>query len=116
MSKKIKISVAVLVAVSVIAWIAAYFMAKSSEPYRYFENKAKESPVIKEVVGDVKSIKLALFGYSVRYTGPQGLAQFETEVIGSKTTGTLFVNLELNLGTWRVTGARLNGKEIKLSD
>jgi hypothetical protein len=116
MGRKIGIAVAVLVAVSVIASFAAYFMAKSSEPYRYFEKKANDSLVIKEVIGDVKSIKLAPFGYSVRYNGPQGWAQFETEVVGSKTTGTLFVKLESNLGVWQVTGARLNGKEIKLSD
>jgi hypothetical protein len=114
MGRKIKIAVLALIVVSVIATFAAYFMAKSSEPYRYLEEVAHGSPAVKEVVGDVKSIKLAPFGYSVRYSGPQGWAEFETEVIGTKGSGTLFVKLESNLGAWQVTGARLNGNEIKL--
>lgn len=114
MSRKIKIGVLALIAVSVIATFAAYFMTKTSEPHQYLEKTVHTSPAVKDVVGDVKSIKLAPFGYSVRYSGPQGWAQVETEVIGTKGTGTLFVNLESNLGAWQVTGARLNGKEIKL--
>ena len=74
----------------------------------------QNSAVVKEVVGDVKSIKLSPFGYSVRYSGPQGWADFETEVTGAKSSGALFLKLEKDLGTWQIVGARLNGKEIKL--
>jgi hypothetical protein len=116
MSKNIKIAVSGLVAISVVAPFVAYFIAKHSEPYRYFEKRVHNSLVIKEMVGEVESIKLAPFGYSVRYNGAQGWAQFETRVVGPQATGTLFVSLESKLGAWQVTGARFNGMEIKLTD
>ena len=114
MSKKTKIIIAIVLLVLLVTPFVGYFMATSSEPFQYSMKAIQNAAVVKEVVGDVKSIKLSPFGYSVRYGGSQGWADFEAEVTGTKSSGALFVKLEKNLGTWQIVGAKLNGKEIKL--
>lgn len=116
MSKKNKIIMAAVLLVLIITPFVGYFMATASEPFLFTKKATHNSSVVKETVGDVKSINLAAFGYSVKYIGSQGWADFEVEVVGTKSNGTLFVKLEKNLGEWKIVGARLNGKEINLSE
>lgn len=70
--------------------------------------------MIKDALGEVTEVNLAPFGYSVKYSGPQGWAEFETEIIGEKANGTVCVKLEKNLGAWQIVGASLNGHNINL--
>lgn len=114
MSKKVKIIIAVVVAILIITPIAGYFLAQSSEPFQFSKQAIQNSASIKQVIGDVRSIKLAPFGYFVKYTGPKGWAEFEVEVVGTKNSGTLNLKLEKNVGTWQIVGARLKGSEIVL--
>lgn len=114
MRKKTKIVIVAVLLILVTTPFIGYFMATSSEPFQHTKNAIQASPSIKEVVGDIQTVKLAPFGYSVKYSGPQGWANFETDVVGTKGSGTLFVKLEKNLGAWQFTGAKLNGKDISL--
>ena len=114
MSKKAKILIAIFLLISLVTPFAGHYMATRTEPFQYSMKAIKESVAIKETVGDVTSVQLSPFGYSVKYVGSQGWADFEIEVIGIKSRGTLFVKLETNLGAWQIVGARLNGKEVKL--
>ena len=113
-AKKIKIGVVALVVVTIVATFAGYVIAKSSEPYQVLERVVQDSSAVKAAIGDFKSITLAPFGYSVKYSGPQGWAEFEARLDGTKSAGTLFVKMETNLGVWQIKGSRLNGKEITL--
>lgn len=114
MSKKIKIIVATILLVLIVSPIVGYFLARASEPFEYSKKVIGTSTVVKDALGEVKEVKLAPFGYSVKYSGPQGWAEFETEIIGEKGHGTLQIKLEKNLGAWQVVGARLNGRQVNL--
>lgn len=114
MSKKIKTIIVIALLVLTILPIAGYFLARASEPFEYLTQVIKASSTVKNFLGDVKEVKLAPFGYSVKYSGPHGWAEFKTEVIGEKAHGTLYVKLEKNLGVWQIVGASLNGHEISL--
>lgn len=114
MGKKTKIIVVVVLLFLFVSPIIGYFMAKASEPFQYSTKVIKNSVPVKEELGDVKVIKLAPFGYSVRFSGPKGWAEFETEVIGTKGSGTLNIKLEKNLGTWEIVAAKLNEHQITL--
>jgi len=114
MSKKNKVMIGIFLLILLVAPFASHYMATNSEPFHYSTKAIEESVAVKESVGNVTSVQLAPFGYSVRYVGSQGWADFEIEVAGIKGSGILFVKLERDLGTWQIIGARLNGKEIKL--
>jgi hypothetical protein len=103
-SRNIIIGVLLLLPLS---FVVAYFLAQTSEPFKYTVQTVKKSPAVQEIVGDVKSVKLAPLGYNVRYIGANAWADFQTEVEGAKDSKTLFVKLERNLGKWEIVGARL---------
>ena len=114
MSKKIKIIAAIVLLILIASPVVGYFLAKGSEPFQYSKQAIERSALVKDALGKVKEVNLAPFGYSVKYSGPQGWAEFETEVIGDKGHGTLQIKLEKNLGAWKIIGARLNGNQISL--
>lgn len=108
---KIFISICFLL---IAASIAGYLIAKASDPYKFTEKMILNSSVIKDRLGEIKSIKLAPFGYSVMYSGSKGNADFEIEISGSRNNGVLFVVLERNVGIWEISDAALDGKRIQL--
>ncbi len=114
MSKKLKIIIGVVIVAVVISPFVGYYLAVSSEPYNFSKQVIQNSASIKQTVGEVQSIRLAPFGYSIKYTGPEGSAEFESRVIGSKGSANLNIKLKKNLGTWEVIAAQLNGQPITL--
>lgn len=113
MSKKSKI-IGIICLLLLTTPFIGYFIAKTSDPFQHARDVVFHSTVVRENLGEVISIKLAPFGYGVKYSGTQGEANFEIEVTGAERNGTLFVNLERDLGVWDIVGARLNGKKVKL--
>lgn len=114
MSMKIKIIAVVGLLILIVSPIAGYFLARASEPFEYSKTIIRTSAVVKDALGEIKEVKLAPFGYSVKYSGPQGWAEFDTEVIREKGSSPLQIKIEKNIGVWQVVGARLNGRDVSL--
>lgn len=90
-----------------VAYIVGYGIAAYSESYKVAVKHIYASPVITSNLGKVTNVRLAFFGYSVRYNGPHGWAEFEIIVRGEKDKGTIFIMLEREVGEWEVKSARL---------
>lgn len=114
MSKKYKLLLAIVVIVIIISPFAGYILAKESEPFQFSEHEIQKSTSLSKIIGEVKDISLKPFGYSVKYRGSQGWAEFEIELTGTSNTGNLFLKLEKNLGKWEIVGSRFNGERISL--
>ena len=114
MNRRNKVILIVILLVLTITPLIGYIMASSSDPFQHSKNVIDNSSALKEIVGDIKSVKLSPFGYSVKYIGSHGWAEFEVNVVGTKNSGVLFIKLEKDLGIWNVLGANLNQKDIKL--
>lgn len=116
MKRKYKFMLLFVVVILIVSPFIGYFLAKSSEPFRYTSSQIKNSIQLQEKLGNINKITLEPFGYSIKYRGPKGWAEFEVNLDGTTGTGRLVVKLEKNLGDWEVRGSKLNGKNIKLKN
>lgn len=98
--------------------VALYVLGTQGEPYKIAVKFIKENPNVTSRIGSLKSSRLAFFGYSVRYHGPSGHAEYKIFVIGEKGTGTVYLNLEKSAGVWEIRKGNLfleDGASIPLS-
>jgi|688.fasta_scaffold931194_1 hypothetical protein len=109
-----KISIIGVVTIVLATPVISYLLALNSEPYELTKRAVVADKEIRETLGEIRNVRLAPFGYSVKYTGPDGRASFETTIHGSKADGKVFVSLERRVGAWQFTEATLNGKRIEM--
>lgn len=114
MRKKYKYILLFVVIILIVSPFVGYFLAMTSEPFGYTSNQIKNSVQLQEKIGNIGKISLEPFGYSIKYRGSKGWAEFEISVNGSTGTGLLVVKLEKKLGNWEILGSKFNGKNIKL--
>jgi hypothetical protein len=98
-----------LVALCLVAalYAALYVVGVRSEPYAVSIKFISGNEVVSQQIGHVVDTSLALAGFSISYHGPDGLAKFQINVVGSTGKGVVFAELERNLGEWKVAKARL---------
>ncbi len=111
--KFFRITVGIGVAL-LIFYIIGYVWALSSEPFAYAKNQFATSNMVKQKIGEPKKFKLDFFGYAIRYEGPKGRAEFSLTATGSKASARIHVELETNLGVWRISGMRINDEPVPL--
>ena len=94
-----------------------YVIGLRSEPYTFAAKFIKENKIVIEKLGELKSSHLAFFGYSVRYNGPDGHAEYKIYVKGETGKGTVYLNLRKSAGIWNVEKGNLvleNGTNFTL--
>jgi len=108
MNGKKKYLVYFLTMLIVISSISGYYIAKTSEPYLFATKFINNNDAVSKELGDIQSQSLSFFGYSVKYTGPNGKASFKISIIGiTGLSGDIYLDLEKETGTWQVTKANL---------
>lgn len=98
-------------------YLIVYFLGTISEPFKVTKKYVYENLIIESQIGKVISLRLGFLGYSVKYKGPHGKAEFEIIVKGEKGKGIVFTELERELGEWRVKSAKFkseNGEVINI--
>lgn len=119
MKKKNKVLTIIFTTVILIVCfsIGMYVLGTNVEPYKVAVKFINDSPKVSSSIGPLKSCHLAFFGYSVRYHGPSGHAEYKIFVTGEKGRGTVYLNLERLVGIWEVKKGNLlleNGVAIPL--
>jgi len=95
-----------------------YYLGTRGEAYKFAIKFISDNPKVTNSIGPLKDSRLAFFGYSVRYSGPSGHAEYKIFVTGEKSRGTVYLNLEKSAGIWEVKKGNLlleNGASIPLS-
>lgn len=94
-----------------------YIYGIKSEPYKIATNYIKQSEEIRKTLGSLISCRLAIFGYSVRYSGPNGIANYEIVVKGEKRNASVYINMKKSVGIWEILKANMiteDGETISL--
>lgn len=103
----------------IILYIIGYLVIKETEAYKIANDFIISNKNLTEIIGEIKTVKLAFGGYMLEYTGPEGKADFELLVEGNKTNGTVYISMKREAGIWRVSEANLvtdNSKSYPLTD
>ena len=87
--------------------VVVYFEVQRGDAYVAACTFVKENQVIRGRLGVVTTCSLRLFGWSISYNGPNGMADFGLDVVGDKQSGEVFLDMRTNLGEWEVVGAKL---------
>lgn len=105
MSKKLSKIILIVFILIIISFITAYFVTKKTEAYKIAHNFIISNKNLTDKIGEIKTVRLAFFGYMQEYKGPEGKAVFEFLVEGSKTNGSVYISLKKEVGIWRVPEA-----------
>ena len=106
-NKKIFTIIAITLILIIGFFIGLYIIGIRSEPYFVALKFIDSNKTVFEEVGTLKSRRLAFFGYSVRYNGPQGYAEYRVIVKGDQDEGEVYLELEKTTGVWKVVSANL---------
>ena len=68
-------------------FVALYIVGIRGEAYKYASEFLDSNKSITEHIGALTSKRLALFGYSIRYNGPDGYADYKIRVRGQNGKG-----------------------------
>lgn len=104
---KVLIIIAITVGLIVCFWGGLYIFGTQSEAYKFAVKFIGDNKAVMNSIGPLKNSRLSLFGYSVRYNGPHGNAEYEIIVAGEKGKGTVYLNLEKSAGVWEVIKGNL---------
>lgn len=88
-------------------FVGLYALGIRSEPFRFALKFIDNNKTLIERVGALKNRRLAFFGYSVRYSGPNGHADYKVLVKGKQAEGTVYLKLQKSVGEWKVLKANL---------
>lgn len=116
--KKVLTIIAITIILIACFFVGLYVLGTHSEPYKFAVKFINDNPKVTNSIGPLKDSRLAFFGYSVRYSGPSGHAEYKIFVTGEKGRGTVYLNLDKSAGIWDVTKGNLlleNGASIPLS-
>lgn len=99
-------------------FVGLYIIGIKSEPYKFALKYIDSNKLIIENIGLIESRRLAFFGYSVRYSGTHGHAEYKILVKSKKNKCVVYLNLEKSVGIWSVIAGNLvlnNGRIIPLT-
>lgn len=98
-------------------FVGLYILEIRSEPYNFALEFIDNNKTVWENVGPQKTRRLSFFGYSVRYSGPSGRAEYKIKVKGEKGEGDVYLELEKSVGRWKAIQGNLvlgNGETVPL--
>jgi hypothetical protein len=96
--------------IAVVALVASFpvgwYFARHSEAFEEADRFVREQIVIREQVGEIRTVTLPLFGAEMNVSGTSGDAKFELKIAGSTHNAMVYAELKKH-GTWEVQLARL---------
>lgn len=98
-------------------FVSLYLTGINSEPYPVAVDYIFHEEKITNALGPLMDYHLAFWGYSARYNGPHGEAEYKILVKGKKQQANVYVQMEKNVGIWKIVEANMilvNGKSISL--
>jgi hypothetical protein len=98
--------------VIIAAIVGLIFFESHSEPFEHATRWAKQSPEVRQAVGDVVEVSTFPWSFYVRSNDTRGFAQYDFTVTGTRGEAKMHVRLQKDLGNWRVVEATLNGSEL----
>jgi hypothetical protein len=117
--KKLIIKISLILLISLVGiFIGAYIFMPFTDPYRTSIEFINTNDQVNQYLGKIVKSRLSFMGWSLRYRGPTGSAQFEFQVTGEKGKGVIYINLIKSAGVWNVTESNLvqkNGAIIPLA-
>ena len=105
--KKVQTIIAITIILMVCFFASLYVLGTQGEAYKFAVKFINDNPKVSNNVGPLKSSRLAFLGYSVRYSGPSGHAEYKIFVTGEKGRGAVYLNLEKTAGIWEVKKGNL---------
>lgn len=105
--KKILSYAAIVLALATTGSVLGYFYASKSDPYLILKKAILESKEVNTQTGEIQKITLGFFDYSEKHTGSNGWASYKVSVQGLQKEVTVFADLEIVLGEWKIKGIRI---------
>jgi len=91
----------VVILVIILALSAAYDFLRESEPFRLCEAYFRQSPQIRQEIGEVRDVK-PWYPFSINTSGQQGRAQLTFRVEGATGSTTARATLTRQRGAWKI--------------
>jgi Cytochrome oxidase complex assembly protein 1 len=96
----------IAIAVTVVAYPVGWFFVRHSDAFEEAERFVREDPVVREHVGEIRTVTLPIFGAELSVSGSSGDAKFDLNVSGSVHNAVVYTELRKR-GVWEVQFARL---------
>jgi hypothetical protein len=101
-------------------YIGLYFWGTHSDGYRFLGHAVRKSPAIRQLVGDVQSVRLSVLGgYSEKFvnseTTKSRTVPMTLNVIGTKKGLSVKAIAKEADGIWTVSDASIGGQRINLN-
>ncbi len=104
--KLLWIFIAIIVCI-ICLYSIGYFIAVSNMSYKIACNFVGNNEEVKSHIGQKIHMRMAFLGYSIKFTGSHGWAEFEMVVKGDQNQGVVFINMEKEVGKWEVRKVQL---------
>lgn len=104
---KIKKVATVVIIIIIVSFPAGYLIALNSEPYHKAVEFVTTHELVKERLGDVKSVHLYFFGYSIANDAGGYHASFKIALKGGQSNGVAQIKLEKDNSNWQIESAVL---------
>jgi hypothetical protein len=101
-----------------VIYLATFHFVLKGEPFEFAKGFIKKNEVIINTLGVTKKQRLSFFS-SLDISGTKGYAEYKIFVEGSKSNGTVYINMHKSAGEWKVLKANLELSDnniIKLID
>ena len=96
-------------------YATVYFMASRGDAFKYVDQRIRSSAVIESKIGQIKRIRLDLFGsYEEKSVGSDEWATMSVEVTGTKTSMVLDVRVKKMNGNWAIEQVTSQGATLAL--
>ena len=109
-------AITLVLVIAIGTYLFGYSYSSNSEAFDEASAFISQSPIVRDNLGDVKSVGLTPFGYELEFAGSSGTASFTCNVKGSLNNGVVDINLKKSAGIWKVKGAilRKEGHQVSL--
>jgi hypothetical protein len=110
----------IALAAAVVFYVGLYLWGTHSEGYRFLDQVVRESPEIRQRVGDVKTVRMSfLNGYREKFVNSESTTSktvtMTLNVVGSKKSLNVKAVAKETNGTWKVSEASIDGELVKLN-
>lgn len=106
--KKNLLTILIIALILVVCFfVGLYILGSNNEAYKFAVKFIDRNSSIIDNIGPLKSHRLSLFGYSVKYNGPHGYAEYNIMVTGERGKGEVYLNLEKDAGEWKLIKGNL---------
>lgn len=107
--------ISIVLTLGVLLYIGVYIWGSHSEAFKFVERTAKSSQALRSQIGEVKQVRLDLFGfYSEKHVNSKETVRMTVIVSGALKTIKLNVLVEKTPEGWQIEKSTINEKPISL--